>query len=676
MWSRHYNLRPQLRLPSVHEQVAMQCARNIVKVATELPQQLPRSPSGHVPVLVELRRSDEPTVHRYQVNVPPTGWPPEDPDRQGHHLQQLVLPGTLDALGLRLPPLERPPCPMHGCAILETTNAIELWSPNCVAAPIPSMMTQSSMHMVGGQIHPTDPIDVVTFSEPVAAGHATQTVREHFMATLYQQHLSPLTYSDIWVHEEPPRRHKGATPPRPQLGLDENNKYVASKETRPINGYKAAIKPPSNNQRMVAELCLNSNGEYVPNEQLQLQQYRSHTTSNGMRRDQDQHFQVQHPYEKQQEGRQKESSPKGLNGYKGDLCGYGYVAKEQGKPRKKCEQSLAYSDQEKVLRLRSQDQGDRWPRQGHGPVKTQARVAMIEPRVRQEAPVKDKPALPPVTEMPVPPVEVPPPPNYPRELQALLGWNYCALCHVVLRSARNAMDHYSSRGHERRIGCWLDRQCPSGHVAPVGADAEAMGVSLEALRYLRTARSVDYYCDLCDVKMTSVMHAQQHFFGRRHRLVASQRTRPSGNGFYEAGGGWVRTDANFLKCELCEVIITSESQMAMHMAGVRHRRRVHTVFAGRSREALGLGLGMGIAPLNYRHLYRLNANGSLAPLRPLDLQILQAIQPPPVKDPSAAYFCQPCNITMNHMKSVRQHEKGRMHRRNLHRMPCRPVLYE
>ncbi|XP_017015205.2 zinc finger protein 385B [Drosophila takahashii] len=661
MWSGRYKTRPQVRLPVIHEQIAMQCARNIVRVASAMPQPQPRCPSGHVAVLVELRRVDEPTVHRYQVNVPSAGFPPmEPPGEEGQRLQQLVLPGTLEAMGCKLPQPERPPCPMHGRTVLEPSSATDSWSPGSHSGPPPLLMSQSSMHVVGGP----NSLDFTTFSEPVVTAESPDGIRAHFMASLYQQQPSPLSYSDIWVQEgAPPPPREIASHLRPQLCLGENNEYVASKEARPINGVKAAPKrPPANDPRKMAELCLDSNGEYVPNEQLQRTFNRtsnSHPIHDGMRREQ--------RYYGQHQSHQEKSPTKGLNGFKDDLGGYGYVGKEVGKPRNGYkDQPLAFPEPGNVLRqVQPQD-----------PSQMLGRVAMIEPRVRQKATSEpqDKPSLPNVPEVAAPSE---PPPTYPQELQALFRWNYCALCHTVMRTERNAVDHYSSRAHERRISSWLVRQFSAGGQARQDV-AAAIGVSEETLQNMRTARPTDFYCDLCDLKLTSLMHAQQHFFGRRHRMVARQMTKPNGEGFYDPEGRWVRTDAKLLMCELCDVSITSESQMAMHMAGARHRRRVHTVFAGGSAGALTLGVGPLLAPFDDGRLFRVNANGSLAPapLRPLGLQILPAPQPLPLSDPSAAFYCETCNITLNHVKSLKQHELGRMHRRNLHRLPGQPVFYE
>ncbi|EDV59004.1 uncharacterized protein LOC6541799 [Drosophila erecta] len=633
MLSHRFNLHPQRRLPVIHEQIAKQCAMNIVRVASAMPQPQPRCPSGHVVVLVELRRTDEQTVYRYQVHVPPTGWPSEDLEEEGKRFQQLVLPGTLEALGLKLPQPERPPCPMHGRSLMEMG-----WSPNSNSGPPPMLMMQSSVHVINGQNSPTD---FTTFSEPVVTDQSPDVMRAHFMASLYHQESSPLSYSDIWVSEGSPRGLPGSeTLPKtlfPQLCLGEKEESTVANGIRPINGYQAASKPIVANPRHVAELCLDSNGEYVLNEQLRRPFISCHPNP-----DIPNIVKMEQPYFFQNQSHQVESPINGLSGYMSDLSDNGYSSHVSGNPKNgHRDQPAAFSDQRIVLHPNFGQA------QGHGAVS-----GLRANHLRQETLVRpQKPGLALASDLS---------PMNPQELQSLFRWNYCALCQYVIRSGQNAIDHYSSRAHERKISSWLVHQ---GYANLAGQDGDAFG---------GTIGQTDFYCKLCDLKLTSLSHAQQHFFGRRHRMVARHKIRPYGDGFYDREGNWVRTDAKYPMCELCDVSITSESQMAMHLAGARHRRRMHIAYAGASDG--GMEMGMGLVPFDGTHMYRINGNGSLAPIRPLGLQMLHGTLPLPLDDPSAAFYCEACNITLNHLKSVKQHEQGRMHRRNMHRLPGQPVF--
>lgn len=385
MLSHAFNMHPQRRVPVIHEQIAKQCALNIVRVASAMPQPQPRCPSGHVVVLVELRRTDEQTVHRYQVNVPPTGWTNEDLEEEEKRFQQLVLPGTLDSMGLKLPLPERPPCPMHGRSIMEMG-----WSPNSNMGPPPMLMIQSSVHITNGQDGATD---FATFREPVVTSESPDNLRAHFMASLYQQQPSPLSYSDIWVSDSPstglPRSEALSTTHFPQFYLGENAESMVANKIRPINGYpingypisgyptvpRPAVKKP----RHVAELCLDSNGEYVLNKQLHqplISRQPDPTIPSVSSRDP--HYFIQN------QSHQLESAIKGLNGYTN-------VAQESEKPKNGYKyQPAAFADQRIVLQPKlGQGQGQaQGAVPGFIPNHLQSRVAMVEPRIRQESLIK------------------------------------------------------------------------------------------------------------------------------------------------------------------------------------------------------------------------------------------------------------------------------------------------
>jgi len=214
---------------------------------------------------------------------------------------------------------------------------------------------------------------------------------------------------------------------------------------------------------------------------------------------------------------------------------------------------------------------------------------------------------------------------------------------------RNALDHYLSRTHQRRVDSWLIRY-----------SFVKGNLSEDMLRHLRSSGPAVLHCDLCDLKLTSVIHARQHFYGRRHRLVERHISKPNGEGYYDKTGRWVRTNDKWLMCKLCDVIVTSESQLAIHMAGVRHRKRERSTCATSLPE-----------PFDGSHVYRINPNGSLAPLNPLGYYMYAGCGKQDVRkfnDLNAAYYCEVCNITLNHLKSVKQHEEGRTHRKRLERV--------
>ncbi|KAH8285735.1 hypothetical protein KR018_001637 [Drosophila ironensis] len=721
MWTRKYKPRPPRRLPLVHEQIVMQCARNIVRVAASMPQPQPRCPSGLVPVVVEVRRSDQPHVYRYQVNISPSAALEESfsaNDRPAIEelpmlpmLPMLMPPGV--QLGISM--LDRPPCPMHGPPLPVVSTALEPWAPlSCSSssssdfiATNPMVLKQCSMHVVNRPSVPVKEIDIASFNEAAVVTEATDEIRTHLIAALYHEERTQLHFSEILL--------QGAPSPQPLAPVKENfpdrgpvNENVfpvrgpvkeSFPDRGPVNGVRLpmpAFRPPAHNDYRIAELCLDSNGDYVKNERL------FPRAPNG----------CCSPPEK---------APSGINGIRGDLNGYIYMGEKKSSPRngyKTGDQPAgSQSGQDPVKDPRCQN--------GHQPTDGRPMQGMDQ-RIELSKQKGQRRTYLLLLSAPADLAETSDtaPANYPVELQTLFRWNYCCLCNTTMRTVRNAVDHYSSRAHDRRVGSWMvhqyvgppaigDGNCDGGVATASsssnGGDNETTGADGSSDETLRNSFPDDYYCELCDLQLTSLMHAQQHFLGRRHRMVAQHQTRPNGEGYYDGDGRWVRTDTKFLICELCDVSITSESQMATHMAGARHRRRVQMPVYPPYYNGLYGGLGGGIsagglggpdgsgiedpdadgglASFNGSHMYRVYANGTLVPLNPFGLHVLNTppFSPAPPHtlaalalpnlsylsrpDHNAAYYCVACNVTLNHLKSVKQHEDGRLHRRNVQRLP-------
>ncbi|KAH8341495.1 hypothetical protein KR059_008657 [Drosophila kikkawai] len=664
MWYQKYTMSPQRRVPVVHHQIAMQCARSIMRMASALPQPPSCYPSGHVPILVELRRTDETTVYRYQVNVPPWGWALEQEpwwssdfgSTSDTDLQVLMLPDLMDSLVPKLPDI--PPCPMHGHFGLD-------------AIPVPAqplVMSQSFVHVVHSADSPFVPAIISTCSAPAVAGRVADPILDHFEDTLYGKQLP---YCNTWLPVEQEAAIQSATDsasascstpasspisesqrrsrnvpslPRrfPQLLLlDENDEYVVSKEERRTNGRRPETGGTRSEWARIPELCLDSNGEYVPNQLLQrpLNGYRS---GSRVQPAVEQHSKQQQPkvhLPNGVNGLKGRNGFKGLNGFPPQLNGHhknGYKAADQ---------CMAYTDRDKVMRLRFQEHVE--SRSDQVPDRRE-KVDQSMQRLMAIMPTEPKEPL---------PSALPQPHSY-REPQTFFRWNYCTLCHTAMRTVRNSVDHYTSRAHERRVSTFLGRLRFEKNLGTGSALVDILALPDQVLRYLHKDRPSDLYCDLCDLRLTSIIHAEQHFYGRRHRQMERQMSEPNG-----LKSHWTRKDTKLLMCELCDVSITSESQMAMHISGVRHRKRAHIA---RVRGVFGLGP----VPVNGSHMFEINTNGTLAPLRPQGmLPVPGSIQFRPWGDPSAAYYCEACNVTLNHLKSVKQHENGRMHQRNLLRLP-------
>ncbi|XP_049294545.1 uncharacterized protein LOC125769759 [Anopheles funestus] len=125
----------------------------------------------------------------------------------------------------------------------------------------------------------------------------------------------------------------------------------------------------------------------------------------------------------------------------------------------------------------------------------------------------------------------------PQELKQLFGDFHCNLCRTRMNSHISANIHYQSKAHEKKINQWLKEYCvQTGTPMPVrqrpalelAADTASIGKSV-------------FHCEACDLVLTSVQHANQHYTGKRHWMVVNGKKLPSGNGHYNAEGKWIRT---------------------------------------------------------------------------------------------------------------------------------------
>uniref|UniRef100_A0A182P019 C2H2-type domain-containing protein n=1 Tax=Anopheles epiroticus TaxID=199890 RepID=A0A182P019_9DIPT len=125
----------------------------------------------------------------------------------------------------------------------------------------------------------------------------------------------------------------------------------------------------------------------------------------------------------------------------------------------------------------------------------------------------------------------------PADLKQLFGEFHCNLCRTRMNSHISANIHYQSKAHEKKINQWLKEYCSeTGTPMPVrqrpplelAAETNAIGKSV-------------FHCEACDLVLTSVQHANQHYTGKRHAMVVNGKKLPSGNGHYNAEGKWIRT---------------------------------------------------------------------------------------------------------------------------------------
>ncbi|XP_017153974.2 uncharacterized protein LOC108163284 [Drosophila miranda] len=656
MLALQHNVNPY-RQHLVLEVLAIECAKKIVKDAAHLTK--PLTPSGHVPVLVDVRCLDTEAVYHFHVNVPPEDYEEfgRDPECQ---LLRLMFP------------TERLPCPTYGNGLdgWGTMGTMGVWHDPNSADKTLLLFVQTGVHELFAPQNETIPALVSSFNEAPTANQADENIKAHFMAALHQQQSSPFFHTVLWLnkcqepvpaYQPPPLQIEeiqqdetgdcvpttpGSEMPVPNeckaVGIRKLNGLIPSRS----NGYQPVQKLHSDAHAKwkVPELCLDSSGAYVQNEQLQLPGQQSRKPING--------------FHKQPQPADAHPPVSSLVKMYGPLFRSGIVPKNGFKP---VTPTQLYSTKKGFLQpkttfaqkngfksfahMRKQQlSSPRYEGERHMMLNLEQEME-IGKLWNQKSP-NPAPGTAVFNDSDDPAGDQALYPNCPPEMQKLFRWNICRLCHTTMRTMRNAMEHYCSKEHDRRMGSFrmLDGRPQSS-------------VSEEMLQDLPSARSIDLYCKLCDLKLTSKVHAYQHFHGRRHQLVACNLSRPNGTGYYNASGRWVRTDCKWLSCELCDVSITSESQMAMHMAGARHRRHVLASYNN----------GNMAVPFEGRHMYSAST-GSMAAPKPLGLSTCTSSGPKDKANtwaPNGAYFCDPCGKTLNHQKSVAQHEQGRMHKKNI-----------
>ncbi|KAH8419414.1 hypothetical protein KR222_011285 [Zaprionus bogoriensis] len=735
------------RPPLVHERIALQCARNISKSAAALPK--PRTRTGHLPVLVELRCPEEDMIYRYQVNLPASCV-----DRDSQQMDLNEAKALSQQLNL--------PCLVHGrmqdsgsgnCATTAATTTAgtsqALPSGGCDLEVPQLVMMQEAVHVVHARPKPGSPSilkeAISSFHNSAFACNASKITRDHFMATLHEQEASPLDFTVLWadqsgeqVAEQELQQQQQQTQPQPQLqpqpvvvnARRTTGQFESEKKTQlvqPRNGFKLQSSRKNNyiqHQQQQQHLQLQQQQQLQQQPLLPQQQQQSEQQCAPLAKIEPAQLKLLNGYRPPRKpSRMNNSSINSSNNNGGDNNNNKVMY--QSKPMTAPNYRLPLAPSA----IASGPSGAPGP--GSGAYKqhhlNHERVAYCDPRVygavrrppppsdhREHRPQAAAPNVPNANQFQPNRLEelhpiyahLPRVQDYgnaldlqrelqlrqkqelelenqklfeqqkyqrmftdsllasqvPPELQSMFHWDCCQLCHTVMRTMRNALDHYLSRTHLRRVDAWLIRY-----------SFVKGNLSEDMLRHLRSSGPAVLHCDLCDLKLTSVIHARQHFYGRRHRLVERHISKPNGEGYYDKSGRWVRTNNKWLMCKLCDVIVTSESQLALHTAGVRHRKRERSTGAASVAE-----------PYDGSHVYRINANGSLAPLNPLggyymyaagcsgkQQQQQQQQQQQDVRklnDLNAAYYCEVCNITVNHLKSVKQHEEGRMHRKRLERV--------
>ncbi|EDW03600.1 uncharacterized protein LOC6561656 [Drosophila grimshawi] len=627
MLARKYELSP--RMPLVHEKIALQCALNISKLASSLPK--PRNRFDELPVLVELRRCDEDVLYRYQVNLPASCLDPEPQQMNAAEVTALTKQLQL-------------PCIVHGYTKEHGSSAQNTL-----------IMLQEAVHVVHNRERNDDSQPgineaISTFQCSPFACKASQRTQDHFMAALHQYESRPL--ASKLLSDRQSEEHNTEDELQPHLYQVSQGTYI-SPNNGIYNGY-SIVGPPIRHQFNEPQKTVNSPKSEQQQPLKLLNGYKSTRYPNYNHNDN------RHMYREKKAGncnqlsivaRVAPSPPQSKirpsNGYNPSIPNSALSRNlrdnraKQLDPMLECaslrnakthglwmaEMQASYGFLPRVDNYGQQIELQRELQLRRKRDQDIQHQKLIEQRVHKDSQLISQ---------------------VPQELQSLFQWDSCRLCHTALTSKRNALDHYLSRTHLRRVETWLIQ------------NSFGMGnLSEEMLRHLRSSGPAILHCDLCDLKLSSMLHAWQHFCGRRHRLVERRISKPNGEGYYDKAGNWVRTNDKWLMCHLCDVIVTSESQLGLHMAGLRHRKRERSNFGSSSTDTF-----------DGSFIHRITGNGTLVPLNPFGTYMYAGRNRRDIHmmdDVNANYYCELCNKTLNHKKSAQQHVEGRAHSKKLER---------
>lgn len=100
-------------------------------------------------------------------------------------------------------------------------------------------------------------------------------------------------------------------------------------------------------------------------------------------------------------------------------------------------------------------------------------------------------------------------PTLPKELTSQFQPLFCKLCQARLHSNVNAMLHYKSKNHEKKVRNFLIH-----HSEETGEPLHKRVKGKSEEKDEENPRNS--YCEVCDLTFTSKMHADQHYMGKNH----------------------------------------------------------------------------------------------------------------------------------------------------------------
>lgn len=223
---------------------------------------------------------------------------------------------------------------------------------------------------------------------------------------------------------------------------------------------------------------------------------------------------------------------------------------------------------------------------------------------------------------------------------------HCKLCGVHLNSVNSSRTHYESKNHNKKIKNWLEEWGKgSGESNP-----KSLRLCDKTDRNLSSLR-----CEICEISLSSYQHASQHYAGRKHRQKESAaifKSTPKEVGVYETKDFLSRIPqklkgVNF--CQICNLTLTSSQQLKFHLNGVKHSKKSKLLSkSGGSGGVLEKDSGIVDATSGI-------ASGAIfqnqKPARDSSTYLT----------PSGSYYCSTCNVSIANETLFFQHTSSKKH---------------
>lgn len=254
--------------------------------------------------------------------------------------------------------------------------------------------------------------------------------------------------------------------------------------------------------------------------------------------------------------------------------------------------------------------------------------------------------------------------SLPRELTEKFGPLHCKLCNTTASSTVSAKIHYAGKPHRKNIRRFLEDWCRrTGEPMPKLSKPEEVELRQDVT-----------FCKVCNLVLTSVSNAQEHYAGKNHlktvrRNLLNNETTPKKipttavdpTGRFGIGTAFLKPEdrtkleqkqqkteekqekRDLWACELCNVRAHTKDQLQIHLEGSKHMKAVKRSQAP------------SIVP---------------APVNPSESILASVIRPADScgtdysmhRTPSGNYYCQCCNVTVNSPEQFGQHIDSKKHK--------------